>query len=86
MLSRTVAISLLCLLSAPVLAADCPPLLKAQGELQQLRSKERIDLCQRFAGKPLLVGVNLSSYLIRRNWRCWSAIVHHAARGERRMK
>ena len=61
MLSRTVAISLLCLLSAPVLAADCPPLLKAQGELQQLRSKERIDLCQRFAGKPLLV-VNTASY------------------------
>ena len=61
MLSRTVAISLLCLLSAPVLAADCPPLLKAQGELQQLRSKERIDLCQRFAGKPLLV-VNTASH------------------------
>ena len=60
MLSRTVAISLLCLLSAPVLVADCPPLLKAQGELQQLRSKERIDLCQRFAGKPLLV-VNTAS-------------------------
>ena len=31
-----------------------------QGELQQLRSKERIDLCQRFAGKPLVV-VNTAS-------------------------
>ena len=57
MLSRTVAIALLCLLSAQVLAADCPPLLRAQGELQQLRSKERIDLCQRFAGKPLLLSL-----------------------------
>ncbi len=28
--------------------------------MQQLRSKERIDLCQRFAGKPLLV-VNTAS-------------------------
>lgn len=42
-------------------AADCPPLLKEQGQLQQLRSKEQIDLCQRFAGKPMLV-VNTASH------------------------
>ncbi|MBD9481870.1 glutathione peroxidase [Pseudomonas sp. PDM14] len=49
----------LALLGAQVLAAECPPLL--QGELQQLRSKESIDLCQRFAGKPLVV-VNTASH------------------------
>jgi glutathione peroxidase len=41
------------------LAADCPPLL--QGELPKLRAKENIDLCQRFAGKPMLV-VNTASF------------------------
>jgi glutathione peroxidase len=50
---------LLVLLSGPSLAADCPALL--QGDLPQLRSKEHIDLCARFAGKPLLV-VNTASH------------------------
>ena len=50
----------LSLLSLPVLAASCPPLL--QGELPKLRdkNKEQVDLCQ-FAGKPLLV-VNTASH------------------------
>ncbi|WP_252273976.1 glutathione peroxidase [Pseudomonas subflava] len=60
MLPRIASLTLLSLFCAPLWAADCPPLLKGQGELQQLRSKERIDLCQRFAGKPLLV-VNTAS-------------------------
>ena len=60
MLPRIASLTLLSLFCAPLWAADCPPLLKDQGELQQLRSKDRIDLCQRFAGKPLLV-VNTAS-------------------------
>ncbi|TIH08408.1 glutathione peroxidase [Pseudomonas leptonychotis] len=40
-------------------AAECPALL--QGELQKLRSEERIDLCAAFAGKPLVV-VNTASF------------------------
>jgi glutathione peroxidase len=40
-------------------AAECPALL--QGELQKLRSQERIDLCKTFAGKPLVV-VNTASF------------------------
>lgn len=40
-------------------AAECPALL--QGELQKLRSQERIDLCGQFAGKALLV-VNTASF------------------------
>lgn len=40
-------------------AADCPALL--QGSLPKLRAKESIDLCQRFAGKPLVV-VNTASF------------------------
>lgn len=50
---------LLAALSGPVLAADCGPLL--EGELPRLRAKDSIDLCQQFAGKPLLV-VNTASY------------------------
>mgnify|MGYP006171339703 CR=1 FL=1 len=50
---------LLAALSGPVLAADCGPLL--QGELPRLRAKDSIDLCQQFAGKPLLV-VNTASF------------------------
>ena len=50
---------LLAALSGPMLAADCGPLL--QGELPRLRAKDSIDLCQQFAGKPLLV-VNTASY------------------------
>jgi glutathione peroxidase len=40
-------------------AAECPELL--QGSLPKLRAKESIDLCQRFAGKPLVV-VNTASF------------------------
>jgi glutathione peroxidase len=40
-------------------AAECPELL--EGSLPKLRSKETIDLCQRFAGKPLVV-VNTASF------------------------
>lgn len=45
--------------SVPSLAEQCPALL--QGELQKLRSEERIDLCAAFAGKPLVV-VNTASF------------------------
>lgn len=41
------------------MAAECPPLL--EGQLPKLRAKESIDLCQRFAGKPLLI-VNTASF------------------------
>lgn len=61
MLPRITSLPLLFLFSSSLWAADCAPLLKDQGELQQLRSKERIDLCQRFAGKPLIV-VNTASH------------------------
>jgi glutathione peroxidase len=61
MIARLSCLLLSSLLATPLWAADCSPLLKGQGELQQLRSKERIDLCQRFAGKPLLV-VNTASH------------------------
>lgn len=57
-MSRSALAVLVGLFSGSLLAAECPPLL--QGELQQLRSPERIDLCQRFAGKPLVV-VNTAS-------------------------
>jgi glutathione peroxidase len=40
-------------------AAECPELL--QGSLTKLRAKESIDLCQRYAGKPLVV-VNTASF------------------------
>ncbi|WP_341520886.1 glutathione peroxidase [Pseudomonas sp. G.S.17] len=46
-------------MAGPALAAECPSLL--QGELPKLRAKENIDLCQRFAGKPMLV-VNTASF------------------------
>ncbi|MBB1519329.1 glutathione peroxidase [Aquipseudomonas guryensis] len=58
LMSRSALALLVGLFSGSLLAAECPPML--QGELQQLRSKERIDLCQRFAGKPLVV-VNTAS-------------------------
>ncbi len=60
-MNARIALAAASLLALPVWAAECPPLLKDQGELQQLRSKERIDLCQRFAGKPLVV-VNTASH------------------------
>ena len=53
MLSRIALCTLATLFAAPLWAAECPPLLKQQGQLQQLRSKDSIDLCQRFAGKAL---------------------------------
>ncbi|HDS1734405.1 MULTISPECIES: glutathione peroxidase [Pseudomonas] len=40
-------------------AADCPALL--QGTLPELSGKQQIELCERFAGKPLVV-VNTASY------------------------
>lgn len=40
-------------------AADCPAVL--QGSLPELSGKQQIDLCERFAGKPLVV-VNTASY------------------------
>ncbi|HEX8595278.1 MAG TPA: glutathione peroxidase [Pseudomonas sp.] len=46
-------------LAGTALAAECPSLL--QGELPKLRAKETIDLCQRFAGKPMVV-VNTASF------------------------
>jgi glutathione peroxidase len=60
MLMRWLAVpALLVVFSGLVHAADCPDLL--QGSLPKLRAKESIDLCQRFAGKPLVV-VNTASF------------------------
>jgi glutathione peroxidase len=50
---------MLAALAGPIWAAECPALL--QGELPKLRAKDSIDLCQRFAGKPLVV-VNTASH------------------------
>jgi glutathione peroxidase len=60
MLLRSAVVSLLLVTcAAPTLAAECPALL--QGELPKLRSKDSIDLCEQFAGKPLVV-VNTASF------------------------
>ncbi len=48
-------------LSGQLQAAECPALLADQGELPKLRSKDKIDLCEQFAGKPLMV-VNTASF------------------------
>lgn len=57
---RRLVLSLFLLVTAlPVLADSCPELLR--GQLPKLRGKEQIDLCERFAGKPLVV-VNTASY------------------------
>jgi len=56
---RPLAALALSLMAGLAAAAECPALL--QGELPRLRSSERIDLCARFAGKPLLV-VNTASH------------------------
>lgn len=48
-------------LSGPLQAAECPALLADQAELPKLRSKDKIDLCEQFAGKPLMV-VNTASF------------------------
>ncbi|MBM3106771.1 glutathione peroxidase [Pseudomonas sp. P66] len=47
--------------AATAQAAGCPALLEKQGSLPELRGKEQIDLCERFAGKPLVV-INTASY------------------------
>lgn len=60
MLTRWFAVpALLLAVTGQVWAAGCPPLL--EGSLPKLRAKETIDLCQRFAGKPLVV-VNTASF------------------------
>lgn len=60
MLMRWLAVpALLTAFAGLVQAAECPELL--QGSLPKLRAKESIDLCQRFAGKPLVV-VNTASF------------------------
>jgi glutathione peroxidase len=59
MLRCLVLSAALLVVSVPVLAGQCPPLL--QGELPKLRSQETIDLCQAYAGKPLVV-VNTASF------------------------
>ena len=60
MLKRWFAVpALLMTFAAAAHAAECPDLL--QGSLPKLRAKESIDLCQRFAGKPLVV-VNTASF------------------------
>jgi glutathione peroxidase len=60
MIIRWISLPVLLLaLSGTALAADCPELL--QGELPKLRAKENIDLCKRFAGKPMLI-VNTASF------------------------
>jgi len=60
MLKRWLAVpALLMAFTGLAQAADCPELL--QGSLPKLRAKESIDLCQRYAGKPLVV-VNTASF------------------------
>lgn len=60
MLMRCLAVpALLVAFTGLAHAAGCPDLL--QGSLPKLRAKESIDLCQRFAGKPLVV-VNTASF------------------------
>jgi glutathione peroxidase len=60
MLMRWLAVpALLVAFTGLAQAAECPTLL--EGSLPKLRTKESIDLCQRFAGKPLVV-VNTASF------------------------
>ncbi|MFQ6349113.1 glutathione peroxidase [Pseudomonas sp. R11F] len=59
MLMRWLAIPVLMAVGSVTMAADCPALL--EGQLPKLRAKESIDLCQRFAGKPLVI-VNTASF------------------------
>ena len=56
---RWLAVPVLMAIGTAALAASCPPLL--EGQLPKLRAKESIDLCQRFAGKPLVI-VNTASF------------------------
>lgn len=57
--SAAVLLSLLLPAPATVAAADCPPILEHEERL--LHSSERINLCERFAGRPLLI-VNTASH------------------------
>jgi glutathione peroxidase len=60
MKTRLILIPVLLLsMSGAAFAVDCPSLL--EGELPKLRSKETIDLCKRYLGKPLVV-VNTASF------------------------
>lgn len=57
---RWIAIALLTLSAfGSAMAANCPAVL--QGSLPELRGKGQIDLCERFAGQPLVV-INTASY------------------------
>lgn len=59
-LTRWMAIPLLTWAAAgSTWAAECPAVL--QGSLPELRGKGQIDLCERYAGKPLVV-INTASY------------------------
>lgn len=60
-LTATVAIAVICASGTPFANADssCPALLNHT--LTKLHSKEQIDLCQQFKGKPLLI-VNTASH------------------------
>ncbi|MGR3886166.1 glutathione peroxidase [Pseudomonas sp. 1152_12] len=59
MLMRWLAVPVLMAVGSAAMAANCPPLL--EGHLPKLRAKESIDLCQRFAGKPLVI-INTASF------------------------
>lgn len=48
-----------CLMLSPLALADCADILKH--DIQALRSKDSINLCERYAGKPLIV-VNTASF------------------------
>ena len=56
---RWLAVPVLMAIGSVAMAASCPPLL--EGQLPKLRAKESIDLCQQFAGKPLVI-VNTASF------------------------
>lgn len=49
----------LCMLASPLALADCADIL--DHEIQTLRSSASINLCERYAGKPLIV-VNTASF------------------------
>lgn len=59
MKASTLAMFCLTLVAGPALAAECPALL--DHELPKLRSSERIDLCEAFRGKALVI-VNTASH------------------------
>ncbi len=58
---RSITCLLLLALTGQAAAAECPALFSAQGELPKLRAKDSINLCQQYAGKPLLI-VNTASH------------------------